>query len=158
MSEVVVNIKNSQTDFKISSAEENLIKKCCEEVVKEENFKNDVEICVSLVSSEFMKELNFKYRKKDYVTDVLSFSTKVDDCFLEDENFVAILGDVVICVKKAIEQADEFNCSLNEELKRLVVHSMFHLFGYDHEKSEIEEAVMQKKEEKTLAKIDSKFY
>jgi len=97
--------------------------------------KNDKEISLSFCSAEEIQELNKKYRDKDYVTDVLSFpaGTGIE---------LPVLGDIVICVTRAQEQAHELGHSLKRELAFLFVHGLLHLLGYDHEISEDEERIM----------------
>jgi probable rRNA maturation factor len=73
-----------------------------------------------------------------------------------------ILGDIVISIPKAIEQAELYNHSLQREMGFLTVHSMLHLLGYDHENGGMEEVHMREKEETVLTKIglkrDSSYY
>jgi probable rRNA maturation factor len=86
-----------------------------------------VELSIALVSDAQIRRLNKLYRNKDKPTDVLSFpiGEKVEDWL--------ILGDIVISVDTAKRQAQELGYSLEEELKRLLVHGLVHLLGYDHE-------------------------
>jgi probable rRNA maturation factor len=86
-----------------------------------------VELSIALVSDVQIKRLNKLYRNKDKPTDVLSFpiGEKVEDWL--------ILGDIVISVDTAKRQAQALGHSLEEELKRLLVHGLVHLLGYDHE-------------------------
>lgn len=93
-------------------------------------------ISISLVDDEIMKDLNFRFKKKKKSTDVLSFPMpEMERSF---EHTKSMLGDVVISVPKAREQASEFGHSFNEELAVLVAHGLFHLLGYDHEVSDDE--------------------
>jgi len=107
--------------------------------VVSKRFKIKKEISVALLSPEEIKQLNKIYRKKDKVTDVLSFN-------LDDQK---ILGEIVICLAQAKKQALEKKTSLQSELKLLVTHGTLHLLGYDHEISDME-AERQEKEEKLL--------
>jgi len=86
-----------------------------------------VELSIVLVSDAQIKRLNKLYRHKDKPTDVLSFPIG------EKVNGWLILGDIVISVDTAKRQAQELGYSLEEELKRLLVHGLVHLLGYDHE-------------------------
>lgn len=86
-----------------------------------------VELSIALVSDAQIKRLNKLYRNKDKPTDVLSFPIG------EKVNGWLILGDIVISVDTARRQAQELGYSLEEELKRLLVHGLVHLLGYDHE-------------------------
>lgn len=88
------------------------------------------EIVLSFVEAEEIQELNKNYRHKDYVTDVLSFPTSSE--FTTEPN----LGDIVICVTKAQEQALEHGHELKLELIFLFIHGLLHLLGYDHENDE----------------------
>jgi probable rRNA maturation factor len=102
-------------------------------------YKIKKEISVALLYPEEIKKLNKLYRQKNKVTDVLSFN-------LDDKN---ILGEIVICLAQAKQQAKEKKTSLEAELKLLLTHGTLHLLGYDHERSEIE-ADRQEKEEQIL--------
>ena len=87
----------------------------------------DYEVSISLVNNEEIKELNRDYRGVDSETDVLSFP--LEDDFGMD---LPLLGDIIITVEKALEQAEEYGHSLEREMAYLTAHSMFHLMGYDH--------------------------
>lgn len=85
------------------------------------------ELSIVLVSDPQIRRLNKLYRNKDKPTDVLSFPIG------EKVKGWLILGDIVISVDTARRQAKELGYSLEEELKRLLVHGLVHLLGYDHE-------------------------
>jgi len=106
-----------------------------------------VELSIALVSDAQIKRLNKRYRNKDKPTDVLSFpiGEKVEDWL--------ILGDIVISVDTAKRQARELGHSLEEELKRLLVHGLVHLLGYDHELGGEEEKKFFELEEFVLRKL-----
>ena len=94
-------------------------------------------------------EINHQYRDKDAVTDVLSFPQYESQEEMFAEEYLC-MGDVMICPEKAAEQAEEYGHSYEREMVYLMVHSMFHLLGYDHmteedkqEMREKEEAVME---------------
>ena len=107
----------------------------------------DFEIGISLVTPEEIQELNHQYRGKDQVTDVLSFPI-----YEETDPEPVQLGDIVICLKRAKEQAEEYGHSLERELCFLTAHGMLHLMGYDHmEEEEMEK--MQKKEKEIMQRI-----
>ncbi len=106
----------------------------------------DKEISIVFVSDDYIRNLNSKYRGIDKATDVLSFS-QMDD---ESEGLVPQpLGDIVISVEKAKENAESFSVTLQEEILRLLIHGTMHLLGYDHEE-ESERNVMEKEEEVIL--------
>jgi probable rRNA maturation factor len=106
-----------------------------------------VELSIALVSDAHIKRLNKLYRNKDKPTDVLSFpiGEKVEDWL--------ILGDIVISVDTAKRQAQELGHSLEEELKRLLVHGLVHLLGYDHELGGEEEKKFFELEEFVLREL-----
>jgi probable rRNA maturation factor len=106
-----------------------------------------VELSIALVSDAQIKRLNKLYRNKDKPTDVLSFpiGEKVEDWL--------ILGDIAISVDTAKRQAKELGHSLEEELKRLLVHGLVHLLGYDHELGGEEEKKFFELEEFVLREL-----
>ncbi len=107
-----------------------------------------VEVSVSFVDKDEIKALNSMYRDKDSVTDVLSFPQYESQDEMREEEYLC-LGDVIICPQKALEQAEEYGHSYTREMVYLMVHSMFHLLGYDH-MQEDEKAVMRAREERVM--------
>ncbi len=153
-------LENEQTQIEIDEEIKNLIKKCADAVLEYEECDFDAEISVSIVDEEEIKELNNEYRNKNSVTDVLSFPMLefdednqiiCDEFDFDDENVV--LGDIVICAKRAEEQAREYGHSFEREIAFLTVHSMLHLLGYDHEHSEDMEQEMFRKQKEILDKM-----
>ena len=138
--------------------------------------KLPIDLSVSIVNYDEIQELNRDYRGIDKITDVLSFpqfDTNEDlaekmlemgqddivlDCMSDPSaqsehlsltRVHILLGDVVICYDRAIEQAEEYGTGIKRELIYLFVHSIFHLFGYDH-MEEDEKAVMRQREESVM--------
>ncbi len=126
---------------------EQLIKDVVLKSLQYENFTTNVEVSISIVSNEEIQELNKNYRNKDYATDVLSFPL-LSDFNINDDNIVAI-GDIVISLEKAKEQAKEYGHSIKREVGFLTAHSMLHLLGYDH-MEENEAKIMFEKQEEIL--------
>ncbi|WP_408605200.1 rRNA maturation RNase YbeY [Caldicellulosiruptor obsidiansis] len=118
--------------------------------LQEENF----EVSVLIVDNNFIKELNRNYRNVNKETDVLSFpifefkngQLQEDIVVVEDE---IPLGDIVISIEKALQQAKEFGHSLEREVAYLTVHSVLHLLGFDHIEED-DRKVMRKYEEQIL--------
>ncbi|ADQ04628.1 protein of unknown function UPF0054 [Caldicellulosiruptor owensensis OL] len=118
--------------------------------LQEENF----EVSVLIVDNNLIKELNRKYRNINKETDVLSFpifefkngQLQEDIVIVEDE---IPLGDIVISIEKALQQAEEFGHSLEREVAYLTVHSVLHLLGFDHIEED-DRKVMRKYEEQIL--------
>ncbi|MGI5887843.1 MAG: rRNA maturation RNase YbeY [Oscillospiraceae bacterium] len=149
-----VIISNDQSSVKVPSGTRLLIRRCCNAVTEIEEFPYPAEISVSLVDNAKIRELNAKYRNKDSETDVLSFPQFEKGKWEPNpETGVVVLGDIVISVEKAMEQAEEFGHSLQREIAFLTVHSMLHLLGYDHESGGIEEVRMREREEYILKQI-----
>lgn len=110
--------------------------------------QKDAELSLALIGNVEMQRLNAKYRKKDYPTDVLSFS--VEDTFPQPPR---LLGDVTISVEKAAAQAKERRRSLDEEMVTLLIHGIVHLMGYDHERSSKDAGIMSRLERKILCQL-----
>jgi len=110
------------------------------------------EIVLSFCDPEEIKTLNRGYRHKDYVTDVLSFNT-VGELEEFDLGTEQCLGDIVICVDKALEQAQENGHDLKQELAFLFVHGVLHLLGYDHEEDDKEAELMFKLQDQILESL-----
>jgi probable rRNA maturation factor len=92
---------------------------------------NNIEISVTFVDENEIRQLNRMYRDIDKATDVLSFPQFYGPEDIPEEG-PAALGDVVICNQRAIEQAEEYGHSTEREYVYLFVHSILHLLGYDH--------------------------
>lgn len=123
-------------------------KKTAEDVVNESlemlHFPLPVQVSLSLVSEEEIHVENQQFRGIDRVTDVLSFPmleypAPGDFSFIEDDEEAVdpdtgevVLGDIVLCVPKVLEQAEEYGHSVRREYAFLIAHSMLHLMGYDH--------------------------
>ncbi|MDD7183181.1 rRNA maturation RNase YbeY [Peptostreptococcus porci] len=124
-------LDNRQDDKEIS---EDLLKKIEKVIVaclEYEDYSDDYEVSLSFVTNDEIKNLNRDFRNIDKVTDVLSFPMLSDDDFeIEYEEYS--LGDIVISVDRAEQQAIEYDHSFEREICFLVCHSMFHLLGYDH--------------------------
>lgn len=124
-------------------------------VLEQEGVDNkDIEVSVTFVDMEEMRELNHLYRDMDKVTDVLSFP-QFENAEEIPKNGPIILGDVVICTEEALLQADDLGHSPSRELVYLFTHSMFHLLGYDHETGE-EKELMRRCEEGIMEQIGLK--
>ena len=157
MNSVKVIISNDQKKVVIPTGIRLLIRRCCNAVLQQEKFDGSAEVSVRFVDNETIHTLNAQYRNVDRETDVLSFPMGENGEY--DTNMdtgAKILGDIVISVPKAMEQAKAYNHSLQREIGFLTVHSMLHLLGYDHENGGIEQVHMREKEEEVLTKIGLK--
>lgn len=138
---------------------EEIIKKVVEECFKVENLGDSkLYISITLTTPENIKKYNKEYRDIDKETDVLSFPMFEKDeldKMIKDKDFenIDILGDMVISIPQVEAQAKEYGHSFERELAYMVVHSFYHLMGYDH----IEEAdklKMRPKEENVLNRLN----
>ena len=150
---------NNQDKYEITPELKRLLAKAVHRTLRSESFPCDAEVSLSFVDNEEIHELNLEHRGIDRPTDVLSFPILDgdEDTGDIDMNFGAVLlGDIIISVERALEQAEEYGHSIERELAFLSVHSVLHLLGYDHEKSLEEEKTMFKKQEVVLVSIGLK--
>ncbi len=149
-----VIIHNDQKEVKIPTGLRMLVRRCCNAVLRLENFGAPAEISVTFVDNKKIHELNKQYRHKDAPTDVLSFPMGENGVYDTNHDTGAkILGDIVISMEKAVEQAARFDHSLDREIGYLTAHSVLHLLGYDHEKGGIDRVRMREKEEQVMTQL-----
>ena len=112
-----INIINSQNEYVLPDHIKRYIRLCSNNTLKYENFDGNAEISVTFVDEQTIKELNCNFRNKDSITDVLSFPLGENGIYdINPENNCKLLGDVVICLKRAYEQADAYNHSIRREI------------------------------------------
>ncbi|OQP05839.1 rRNA maturation RNase YbeY [Geobacillus sp. 46C-IIa] len=131
------------------------IERLIREAAAVENVPEGAEVSISFVDNERIRAMNRDYRGKDAPTDVLSFALEEEgegEIDIIGADVPPVLGDIVISVPKAKEQAAEYGHSFMRELGFLAVHGFLHLLGYDHETEE-EERVMFAKQEEILARF-----
>ena len=117
-----------------------------------EGYKPECELSVTFTDNDGIRAVNKQYRNIDKATDVLSFPLTDFEGGEEppaDEPTVS-LGDVIISLERAKEQAQEFGHSFEREVAFLTVHSTLHLLGYDHELSEDDDADMRRRQREIL--------
>lgn len=154
MGKVKVLIKNEQKDVKIPTGIRLLIRRCCHAVLQMEGIEQETEVSVTFVNNEQIRSLNAKYREIDRETDVLSFPQfEAEEFHDEQKEGVYMLGDIVISVEKAFEQAKIYGHTIQREIGFLTVHSMLHLLGYDHEQGGLKAVQMREKEENVLTQL-----
>lgn len=91
------------------------------------------EVSVTLTNNDYIHQLNRKYRQIDRPTDVLSFAlNESEEPDIENGPDINVLGDIILSVERAEEQAVDYGHSLRREIAFLTVHGMLHLLGYDH--------------------------
>ena len=135
---------DNRSDKPISEETVSWTKSAIRAALKNEGFTEGYQVSVSYVDAQEIRSLNAQYRQKDAVTDVLSFPMEEIDA-----RGVSILGDIVLCVDRAKEQAEGFGHTFQREIAYLTVHSVLHLLGYDHENTE-EKSAMRTLEKKIM--------
>ena len=143
-----------EIDFEIKS----LVREAIKATLEYEGFPNPAEVSVTFCDNAHIKQLNGQYRSVDKHTDVLSFPMydfylEEDLAFAEDEE--VSLGDIVISVERAAEQAQEIGNTFAREVAFLTVHSMLHLLGYDHERSEDDEQIQCDAQKEIMQTVDA---
>ena len=153
MNKVKVIISNRQNAVKIPTGIRLLVRRCCNAALRLENFSEDAEISVSFVDNDEIRQLNKQHRNIDAATDVLSFPLGENGVYDHNDTGAAMLGDIVISMPKAVEQAELYGHSLQREVGYLTAHSMFHLLGYDHVNGGVEAVHMREKEETVMTML-----
>lgn len=135
--------RNTHKTIKIPTLK---FKKLVREVFKIKDWKvpeQTKELSILFCSDKYIQKLNKNYRKKDKATDVLSFPQSKTP-------FTTSLGDIVISLDTALKQSEQYKCSLNQEITRLLIHGILHLLGYDHVRIAKSEAQKMRRLEKEI--------
>ena len=100
--------------------------------------------CINFIfcSDDYLKKINKKYLNRTYLTDVISFKQEYDNC---SETINTVFGDVFISLERVKENKVIYKTIFAKELKRVMIHGVLHLIGYD-DKAESEKTLMRKKE------------
>ena len=128
---------------------ETLVRRVLAKGAELQKVPEDAEISLLICDGPTIHELNREYRNVDAPTDVLSFALNEGDEEIPEEEALA-LGDIVINIDRAKEQAAEFGHSKEREIAYLSVHGFLHILGYDHYEEE-EKKEMRKAEEEILS-------
>ena len=155
----------TEVDVEFGFDYEALAKRVIEFALEHEESPYECEVNLTLTDNEGIREINRTYREIDKPTDVLSFPLinyeKAGDFSALEENYddnfnpdtgEIMLGDIIISIEKVKEQADSYGHSIEREFAFLILHSMLHLFGYDH-MTEEEAAIMEEKQKIILDKM-----
>ena len=131
-----------------------VIRNSVEATLDYESFPYEAEVSVTLCSADHIHALNKEFRGVDRPTDVLSFPMYDNGVFPPDECLAgAPLGDIVISVPRAKEQANELGNSFLREVAFLTVHSTLHLLGYDHERSAEDDEIQCRLQKEIVASL-----
>ncbi|MED1205095.1 rRNA maturation RNase YbeY [Heyndrickxia acidicola] len=115
-----------------------------------EEVEAESEVSVTFVTNDRIQEINREYRNKDRATDVISFALEEmgeGEMEIKGEGMPRVLGDIIISVSKAHEQAEEYGHPFRRELGFLAVHGFLHLLGYDHMTEEDEKEMFGRQKE-----------
>lgn len=145
---------NEQSKKKAGIKLKSLIKKAVKGTLVCENFERNVILSVTFTDNEGIREKNREFRGIDSATDVLSFPMyDMRNGDMPEEYGDVELGDIVLSLERAEEQANEFGHSYERECAFLTVHSMLHLLGYDHVDSEEDDREMREHQRVVMKKI-----
>lgn len=148
MNLLIANDTNEDLDLDIIRKK---AEKTITEVLRVENISENAEVSLSIVDRQTIHKLNKDYRNVDRETDVLSFPMD-EEGFDNEGNPLILLGDIVICLDVAEDQAADFGHSLEREIMYLICHSTLHLLGYDHIEED-DKKVMRSKEKEVMKNL-----
>lgn len=142
-----IAILNEQRKYYLSVEQKSLIERVLQALAAQEGIA-DSEVAVTLVDEDQIRALNRDYRGLDQATDVLSFAMNEgdEDDFVEIDEAVNLLGDIIISLPHVYAQAEEYGHTPERELAFLVVHGFLHLIGEDHETDEAADQMFAKQE------------
>lgn len=155
MNRVLISV---QENFELPGwFEESKIVEYCLAVLDKLNFDGE-EISILFCNDEEIHALNKNYRDIDSPTDILSFEN--GESYTDEEGEWLEAGDIALSLETLPKNAQYFGVSENEELKRLLIHGILHLNGYDHGEEHIEKDVeptdeMLVLQEKILREFDN---
>ncbi|MBQ2890477.1 MAG: rRNA maturation RNase YbeY [Clostridia bacterium] len=150
-----ISIRNEQKKIEVTKELRALIKTVLKTGLKFMEFEDNCEISIMLTDNEEIHSLNKLHRGIDRPTDVLSFpmfdydedgEIDMEECDF-GENGEILLGDIVISLERAKEQAEEYGHSFEREVGFLTAHSLLHLLGYDHMEPDEEKEMFSLQEE-----------
>ena len=131
------------------SVYEKEFKNIVKETIKVLGIEDNLSMSVSFVSENYIRKMNKEYRNIDRITDVISFALEDSDVWESEDREI---GDIFICYKRAIKQAEEYNHSIRREICFLFTHGLLHLLGYDH-MCEEDEKIMFSLQNKILSNL-----
>ena len=149
--DVQIDFSNRQNKVNAGRSLRLLLAKAVRTALEYEHFAQPAGVSLTLVDNDTIRSLNREYRQKDAVTDVLSFPLYD---FAAGEKPIpgerTELGDIVLSLERAGEQAEELGHSRDREAAFLCVHSVLHLLGYDHERGAAEEEDMCRRQREIM--------
>ncbi len=144
---LMIYFDDRQDKERVSYSLKMLTRRAIEMTLAYEALEGDFEVSLTFCDNEQIRSINKEFRDIDRATDVLSFPmAESGDELAATPEGKALLGDIVISPERAREQATEFGHSFEREVAFLCIHSVLHLLGYDHEKGEVEDADMRRRQ------------
>ncbi|RBP02363.1 rRNA maturation RNase YbeY [Rossellomorea aquimaris] len=134
----------------LSEEETSLVQNILNFAANKEEVEDESEVSVTFVTNERIQEINREYRQKDQPTDVISFALEElgeDEIEIVGGQIPRVLGDIIISIDRAKEQAEEYNHSFSRELGFLALHGFLHLLGYDHMEEMDEKKMFQRQKD-----------
>lgn len=116
---------------------------------------SDKEINLIICSDKNIHSINKEYRKKDRATDVISFANREEEFPNNVIEGKEQLGDIFLSLETAYSQSIEYEVTFKQEITRLIIHSILHLLGYDHETNPSDEKRMRNKEDEIMEFIEN---
>lgn len=141
-----MKVRVSDETGELDSKYRNRLRRMAGTILKSLGLPTRCELSVTFTDDRRMRELNRVWRDIDRTTDVLSFPQDGGPDF-------SLLGDVVISLETASRQSRRYGNTVNEEIKKLLVHGILHLLGYDHKKKK-EKVIMREHETDLLSLIN----
>lgn len=138
-----------QHEVEIEGLDAHALERMASHALAVEEVTRPAELSVVITGDAAIRELNRTYRDTDAATDVLSFSQAEGEAFAVPDGETPHLGDVIISLETARQQAEEHGLALQDEMAHLLVHGILHLLGYDHEDPD-DERVMRAHEDAIL--------
>ena len=156
-------IEDLQDKIKLDDEIRTLISKAVVLSLESENVIIDSQVSIYFVDNERIKEINKEQRNIDRPTDVLTFpmaefcngklNLKTGDIDMDEG--LLVLGDIIVSLERAKEQAEVYGHSLEREVLFLITHGMYHILGYDHLDDETHKEMISK-QEKILNRLNLK--
>jgi len=148
-----IYFENDQDKLALTYRLKMLVRAAIEATLDYEQYGNPCEVSVTFTDNENIRKLNRKFRGINRITDVLSFPLFDYEGNSEEppiDELKGMLGDIVLSLERAEQQANEYGHSFEREVAFLTVHSMLHLLGYDHETGEEDELDMRRRQSEIM--------
>ena len=147
-----VEFVNRQRTHKVTAQLKQLLKMCCEKTMEWQVEEGNWQVYITFTSDRLIRQYNSDFRQRDVSTDVLSFPMGENGVYeIDPDTNCYQLGDIVLNLHRAAQQAELFGHTFERECGYLTIHSMLHLLGYDHEDEGEQKRQMRRAEKEILA-------